>query len=314
MKKSKIFISGHKGLVGSAVHELLKKKYNVIIVDKKELDLRNENKVDSFFKSNKFDYVINCAAVVGGIKKNNNFPYDMLYENLKIQNNIITSSFIYKVKRLIFLGSSCIYPKKTKNPIKEDQLLTGTLEKTNESYAISKIAGIKLCEALYKQYNFFSICVMPTNVYGLNDKFDPENGHVVPAIFSKIYKAKKLKKKKLSLLGTGRPIREFIYSEDLAEAIYSLITISKKKIVNICKKKYPIFNVGTGHSVTIRKLASIIKKIANYEGIIKFQSKKWNGTFCKNLNSEKMHKIGWKSKVSLEQGLNIVNQNFLIKK
>ena len=305
-KKSKIFIAGHNGLVGSSVYNNFKKNYsNVFTINKNKLDLTNEKKVMAYFKKNKFDLVIICAAKVGGIYANYTYPTEFILDNLKIQNNLIMASFYNKVKRLIFLGSSCIYPKKTKNPIHETQLLDGKLEETNESYAIAKIAGIKLCEALYRQYDFDTVSIMPTNVYGINDNFDPKNSHVIPGIISKTLRAIKLKKKTLRLLGTGDPLREFIFSEDLAEAIKKIATIPKKKLFNICNNSYPIINVGSGFEIKIRDLAKKISKICNFKGKILFGAKnnRMDGTFRKKLNLSRLKKINWKPKVNLDDGL-----------
>lgn len=308
-KNKKIFIAGHKGLIGSSVLKVLKKNYKKIVtIDRNKLDLRDEKSVFKFFKKNKFDYVVICAAVVGGIQKNATRPVDLLYDNLKIQNNLIMSSYKNKTKKLIFLGSSCIYPKYSKTPIKENQLLEGKLEKTNESYAIAKITGIKLCEALFKEKNFKSISLMPTNVYGINDNFDPINGHVIPSIFYKINKANKSRQRKLELLGDGKPLREFIYSDDVAEAIYKLLTTSEKRIRKICRNEYPIFNVGSGEIITINNLVKKICKIFDYNGKISFRGKKWNGTFKKNLNSHRIKSLGWRSKIKLEQGLKLIKE------
>lgn len=306
-KTSKIFIAGHKGLVGSSTLKILKKKFSKIFtIDKKKLDLRDEKKVEKFFKKNNFDFVIICAAKVGGIYANYTRPVEFIYDNLKIQNNLIMSSYKYRVKRLIFLGSSCIYPKKTKNPINENQLLGGKLEKTNESYAIAKIAGIKLCEALYRQHNFDSVSVMPTNIYGLNDNFDIKNSHVIPGIFTKILLAKKNKKKSTKLLGTGKPKREFLFSDDLAKAIYILLKSSRKKLKKICKDSYPLINVGSGKEITIKNLAKKIANICNYKGKIIFQNKSWDGTFRKKLDSSKIGKLKWKAEISLDDGLKLI--------
>ena len=312
-KSSKIFIAGHNGLIGSSILKLLKKKFpNIFTIDKNKLNLTDEKKVENYFKKNKFDFVIICAAKVGGIYANYTFPTEFILENLKIQNNVIMSSYRSKVKRLIFLGSSCIYPKETKNPIKENQLMSGKLEKTNESYAIAKIAGIKLCEALYRQYNFDSISIMPTNLYGVNDNFDINNSHVIPGIFSKILQAKKNKKKYVKLLGNGKPLREFLYSDDLASAIYVILSLSKKKLKKICSNSYPIINVGSGKEISIKNLAIKIANLCEFKGKIIFQNDLWNGTFRKKLDSSIINRTKWKPRVDLDQGLKIIKNKILI--
>ncbi len=250
-----------------------------------------------------------AAARAGGIMANNTYQKDFFFENIEIQNSLLKLAIYKKVKRVIFLGTSCIYPKFAKNPISEDSLLTGKLEKTNQCYAIAKIAGIKLCEALHEDQNLDVICLMPTNVYGINDNFDSFSAHVIPAMITKFLKAKKLKKKSISLLGTGKPIREFIFSDDLAEAIYLLLKTSKIIFKKQFKNKLPIINVGSGESITIKKLANYISNYVEFKGRIYFDPKFPDGTFKKNLNSSKIRKLGWKPKVSLQKGLQLVIKN-----
>ena len=304
-KNNNIFVAGHKGLVGSAVINLLKKKgfKKIITVDRKKLDLRNYNKVYKFFRKKKIDYMVMAAARAGGILANNTYQKDFFLENIEIQNSLLKLALNKRIKRTIFLGSSCIYPKFSQNPIKEESLLTGKLEKTNQCYAIAKIAGIKLCEALYEDHNVDVVCMMPTNVYGINDNFDSFSGHVIPAMISKFISAKRSKKKNMKLIGTGKPIREFINSKDLATAIFQVLKISKNKINKDFKKKLPIINVGSGESVTINKLSKIISQIVGYKGKIHFDTKFPDGTFKKNLDSKKIKKLGWKPKISLREGL-----------
>ncbi len=304
-KNSSIFIAGHKGLVGSSVTRCLKKNgySKLLIVDKKKLDLRNYDKVKLFFKNKKVDYIIMAAARAGGIMANNTYQKDFFFENIEIQNSLLKLAINKKVKRVIFLGTSCIYPKFAKNPITEDSLLTGKLEKTNQCYAIAKIAGIKLCEALYEDHNLDVICLMPTNVYGINDNFDSFSGHVIPAMITKILKAKKSGKNSINLLGTGKPIREFIFSDDLAEAIVKLLNISKNTLSKKFKNNLPIINIGSGESISIKKLANYIAKYVDYKGKIFFDPKFPDGTFKKNLNSKKIRTLGWKPKVYLKKGL-----------
>ena len=304
-KKSYIFLAGHKGLVGSSLLNLLKRKgyKNIITVDKKTLNLRDYKKVKKFFKSKKVEYLIMAAARAGGIIANSTNQKDFFIENVEIQNSLLQLALYKKVKRTIFLGTSCIYPKFAKNPISESSLLTGELEKTNQCYAIAKIAGIKLSEALFEDYKLNIICIMPTNVYGNNDNFDKINGHVIPAMVSKFIDAKKKSKKIVNLLGTGKPIREFIHSDDLAEAILKCLNVSSKKIYKIFKGRLPILNIGTGENIKIINLAKMISKFSNYGGIIKFDKRFPDGTYKKNLNSKIIKKLGWKPRINLKNGL-----------
>ena len=304
-KKSYIFLAGHKGLVGSSLLNLLKRKgyKNVITVDKKKLNLRDYKKVKKFFKNKKVEYLIMAAARAGGIIANSTNQKDFFIENVEIQNSLLQLALDKKVKRTIYLGTSCIYPKFAKNPISESSLLTGELEKTNQCYAIAKISGIKLSEALFEDYKLNIICIMPTNVYGNNDNFDKINGHVIPAMVSKFIEAKKKSKKIVNLLGTGKPIREFIHSDDLAEAILKCLNVSSKKIDKIFKGKLPILNIGTGENIKIINLAKMISKFSNYDGIIKFDKRFPDGTYKKNLNSKIIKKLGWKPRINLKNGL-----------
>ena len=304
-KKSYIYIAGHNGLVGSAVLRNLKKNEykNIIVVDRKKLDLRNYSNVKEYFKNKKIDLLINAAARAGGILANSTYQKDFFFENIEIQNNLLKLALSKKVKRTIFLGTSCIYPKFAKNPISENSLLTGELEKTNQCYAIAKIAGIKLSEALYYDQNLDIVCLMPTNIYGINDNYDAFSGHVIPAIINKIHSAKIRKKNKLRLLGTGKPIREFLYADDLANAILHVCKVSKKKLFESCGKKFPIINVGSGRSLTINSLSKIIAKQLDYKGKIIFDSKFPDGTPKKNLNNKIINSLGWYPKTKLEDGL-----------
>ena len=304
-KKSYIFLAGHKGLVGSSLLNLLKRKgyKNIITVDKKKLNLRDYKKVKNFFKNKKIEYLIMAAARAGGIIANSSNQKDFFLENVEIQNSLLQLALDKKVKRTIYLGTSCIYPKFAKNPISENSLLTGELEKTNQCYAIAKISGIKLSEALFQDYKLNIICLMPTNVYGNNDNFDKINGHVIPAMVSKFIEAKKKSKKIVKLLGTGKPIREFIHSDDLAEAILKCLNVSSKKMNKIFRGKLPILNVGTGENIKIVNLAKIISKFLNYRGIIRFDKRFPDGTYKKNLNSTIIKKLGWRPRISLKNGL-----------
>ena len=307
-KNSFIFLAGHNGLVGKSVFDLLKNKgfRNIITVDRKKLDLRNFDKVKKFFKKKKIDYMVMAAARAGGIIANSSNQKDFYLENVEIQNSLLKLALKKKIKRTIYLGTSCIYPKFAKNPITEESLLTGELEKTNQCYAIAKISGIKLSEALFNDYKLNIICLMPTNVYGLNDNFDMTNGHVIPAMISKFIEAKKKKKKEIKLLGTGKPVREFIHSSDLAQAIFSCLKSPQKRIKKLFKNKLPIINVGSGESLTIMKLSRIIAKELEYNGNIVFDKSFPDGTYKKNLNSEKILKLGWKPKIKLSNGISEV--------
>jgi GDP-L-fucose synthase len=311
-KNSSIFLAGHKGLVGSEVLNILKKKKykNIITLDKKKVDLRDHKKLNSFFKKKKIDYMIMAAARAGGILANTTYQKDFFFENIEIQNNLLKLAVEKKIKRTIFLGSSCIYPKFSKNPIVEESLLTGILEKTNQCYAIAKIAGIKLSEAIYKQDGLDIICLMPTNVFGKNDNFNKFTGHVIPAMIQKFYEAKKNNKKEIKLLGSGKPIREFLHSVDLAGAIMHILKVPKKNINKIFKSELPILNVGSANRVTIKKLALIISKAFNYKGKVIFDKNFPDGTYKKNLNSSKIKKLGWKSKIKLQDGIKSVIKNF----
>lgn len=307
-KSSKIFITGHKGLVGSSLHFLfIKKGYtNIITATKKKLNLLDKKKVEKFIKEKKVEIIVNCAAKVGGILANSNNPVDFFYENVQMQNNLLMAANKFRIKRFIFLGSSCIYPKKTKTPIKESQLLSGKLEKTNEAYALAKISGIKLSEFLFYQKKLDILCLMPTNLYGVNDNFDKFTSHVIPGMISKFLYSKKYKKKYIELLGSGKPLREFLFNDDLSEAIHLLLTLPKKRILEITKNDFPILNIGTGKNISIRNLAKLIKKNVGYKGQIKFNNFYPDGTKRKNLNSDRIKLLGWKPKTKLEDGIKII--------
>ena len=306
MKKTdKIFVAGHNGLVGSSIVKILKKEgyKNILTVRRNKLDLRNYNQVMKYFKNKKIDYMVMAAARAGGIIANSSNQRDFFFDNIEIQNSLLKLAQKKKIKRTIFLGTSCIYPKFSKTPIKEEYLLTGSLEKTNQCYAIAKIAGIKICEALYEDHNLDIICLMPTNVYGKNDKFDKINGHVIPAMISKFEDAKKKKLRSVKLLGTGRPLREFIHSDDLALAIYKSLRLNRLDLKKIFKNKLPILNIGTNEEISIKNLAELIKKYIDYSGKIIFDKNFPDGTYRKVLNSRKIKGLGWSPKITFKDGL-----------
>lgn len=303
MKRTKIFVAGHAGMVGSAVVKYLKSIgcENIITKTRKQLDLTKQAKVNSFFGRERPEIVVICAAKVGGILANNTYRADFIYENLQIATNLIHASHIYNVQKLINLGSSCIYPKEADLPIKEEYLLTNVLEKTNEPYAIAKIAAIKLCESFYHQYghNFYSI--MPCNMYGPRDNFNLETSHVLPALIRKVYEAKQNKKQSVEVWGSGKPLREFLHVDDLAEAIvYCLENVSAS---DIYEKQISHLNCGSNDEVSILELVSLIKKVVGYEGDVIFDSSKPDGTFRKKMDNTQISNIGFDPKISLENGL-----------
>jgi GDP-L-fucose synthase len=299
----KIYVAGHKGMVGSAIVRNLERLgyKNIIYRTSAELDLKNTEKVEAFLMSEKPDYVFLAAAKVGGIVANNTYRAQFLYENLQIQNNVIHGAYLAGVKKLMFLGSSCIYPKLAPQPLKEDYLLTGLLEPTNEPYAIAKIAGIKMCEAYRDQYGCNFISVMPTNLYGPNDNYDLQNSHVLPAMIRKFHEAKIENKPEVELWGTGSPMREFLHADDLAEAcVFLMKNYSEAQLVNI----------GTGVDVTIEELAEKIKAVVAYTGNIKWNTDKPDGTPRKLMDVNKLHELGWKHKIALQEGLEMVYKEY----
>jgi GDP-L-fucose synthase len=305
-KNSKIFVTGHRGLVGSALLRRLNHfgYKNILTIDKKKLDLRNQKEVYNFFKKNKIDAVINAAGKVGGIYANNNYKADFIYDNLAIQNNVIHACYINKIKSLIFLGSSCIYPRNSKQPIKEKYLLTGVLEKTNEPYAIAKIAGIKMCESYNFQYNTNYKCLMPCNLYGPNDNYDFKTSHFFPALIAKVVDAKKKKKKKIILWGSGKPKRELMYTDDLADACIYFI---KKKT------KESLINVGTGFDMSILNYAKFILKKMNLKCKIVLDKSKSDGTPRKIIDSSIAKRYGWFPKIDLNTGFDLTLKNYFLK-
>ncbi|MBC7426602.1 MAG: GDP-L-fucose synthase [Bacteroidia bacterium] len=301
---SKIYVAGHRGMVGSAVVRALQDKgfNNIVSRTSQELDLRDEKAVAEFFESEKPEYVFLAAAKVGGIMANNIYRADFLIDNLRIQNNIIGQSHENNVKKLMFFGSSCIYPKLAPQPLKEEYLLTGLLEHTNEPYAIAKIAGIKLCEAFRDQHACNYISVMPTNLYGLNDNYHPENSHVLPALIRKFHEAKIQQKDSVEIWGTGTPLREFLFADDLADAaIFLMLNYDDKEFVNI----------GTGSDLTIKQLAETVQRVVGFKGSLTFDSSKPDGTPRKLMDVSKLHNLGWKHKTGFEEGIAIAYADFL---
>lgn len=293
-------------MVGSAILRKLTKEgfTNIITRSSKELDLRNEQAVRQFFQEEKPEYVFLAAAKVGGIIANNTYRAEFLYDNLQIQNNVIHNSYLNGVKKLMFLGSSCIYPKMAPQPLKEEYLLTGLLEETNEPYAIAKIAGIKMCDAYRSQYGCNYISVMPTNLYGYNDNYHPENSHVLPALIRRFHEAKVNKSPEVIIWGSGTPMREFLFADDLADACYYLMQNYDEA---------NLINIGTGKDITIKDLAYLIKSIVGYEGEIKFDTSKPDGTPRKLMDVSKLHNRGWQHKVELEEGIRLAYQDFINK-
>jgi len=298
-KSSKIYVAGHRGMVGSAiVRKLRAEAYtNLVLRTSSELDLRNQSQVENFFASEKPEYVFLAAAKVGGIMANNTYRADFLYENLMIESNVIHQSYVHGVKKLLFLGSSCIYPKMAPQPLKEEYLLSGYLEETNEPYAIAKIAGIKLCENYRRQYGCDFISAMPTNLYGPNDNYDLQKSHVIPALIKKFYDAKVNNLLSVEVWGTGSPKREFLHVDDLAEAcLFLMQNYSEREFINI----------GTGEDLSIKELAELISKSLLYEGKIVWDKSKPDGTPRKLMDVKKINDLGWHYKISLEDGINSV--------
>jgi len=303
----KIYIAGHRGMVGSALMRTAQNKNYPEIVTRthQQLDLLKAEDVDEFFTTEKPDWVFLAAAKVGGIHANDTYRADFLLENLKIQNNIIESSFRHNVAKLLFLGSSCIYPKNAPQPIKETDLLTSPLESTNEPYAIAKIAGIKLCGAFNSQYGTNYISVMPSNLYGIGDNYHPENGHVLPMLLRRFHEAKLNNDKTVTVWGTGKPKREFLYADDMAEACFYLMENYNANDIG------ELINIGTGEEISIRELAILIKTIVGYEGDIVFDTTKKDGTMLKKMDVTRLEKLGWKYKVSLPEGIRKTYEDFL---
>ena len=324
-KNHKIFIAGHNGMVGRAIYKSLKSKgyINLITISRKDLDLTNFVEVEKFFNENNPEIVIIAAAKVGGISANTKYPVNFILDNMKIQNNLIELSHKFKIKRLLFLGSSCIYPKNCPQPIKEEYLLKSPLEPTNEWYAIAKISGIKLCEALRKQYSFDSICLMPANLYGPGDNYHPENSHVVAALIKRFYEAKHKNLPYVTCWGTGTPMREFLHSSDLGEAVVFALENwdpnSENAPTDSFGKKLNLLNVGTGEEIAIKQLVYLIAKSFDYKGEIIWDKTKPDGMKRKLLDVSNLANMGWKSKINLNKGLqsvirDISEKDFLTKR
>lgn len=313
MSSQRVFVAGHHGMVGSAIIRQLEHNSNceIITAARQQLDLCNQVSVNDFFKQNKVDQIYLAAAKVGGIGANSENPADFIYQNLMIQNNVIHAAHINDVQKLLFLGSSCIYPKFAKQPIAETELLTGYLEPTNEPYAIAKIAGIKMCESYNRQYGRDYRSVMPTNLYGINDNFHPQNSHVVPALIHRIHQAKIQQLSEVMIWGTGQPLREFLYVDDMASACIYVQNLSKEEYEQQIDPMMSHINIGTNQEVSIAELANTIKNIIGYAGKLLFDPTQPDGTPRKLLNSQKLEMLGWKYKIDLKQGLKITYDWFL---
>ena len=319
-KNAKIYIAGHRGLVGSALVRQLKTQgyENLVTRTHDELDLTNQLTVEAFFNAEKPEYVFLAAAKVGGIHANNTYPAEFIHENLAIQTNVIHQSYVHGVKRLLFLGSSCIYPKDCPQPIKEEYLLTGPLEPTNRPYALAKIAGIEMCWSYNRQYGTQYLAAMPTNLYGPDDNYHLENSHVIPALIRKFHEAKVNQQPTVTVWGSGKPMREFLYSDDMAEACLHLVNLPEETFNGLVKQNSddglpPLVNVGYGEDITIKELAKTIQLTTGYKGELVFDATKPDGTHRKLMNVACINRLGWKAKVNLKQGLEMAYQNFLQK-
>jgi GDP-L-fucose synthase len=316
MVKHKIFVAGHKGMVGSAIARLLKNlDVEIITKDRIELDLLNQDSVQNFFENEKIDQVYLAAAKVGGIHANNSYPADFIYENLMIQTNVIHSAFLNGVKKLLFLGSSCIYPKYANQPMKEDELLAGKLEPTNEPYAIAKIAGIKMCESYNRQYSkshgIDYRSIMPTNLYGPGDNYHPDNSHVIPGLIYRFHEAKIKNLGSVTVWGTGTSKREFLYVDDLAQASFHIMNLDKKIYDQQTLPVTNHINIGSGEELTIKELAETLKEVVDFKGKINFDASKLNGSPRKFLNSERISKLGFEPKIRLKDGLIKTYQDYI---
>jgi len=303
--KNKIYIAGHNGMVGSAIVRKLREKgfMNIITCSSSELDLANQQNVHNFLHEKKPDYVIIAAAKVGGIHANDSYPAEFIYQNLMIEANLIHGSYLAGVSKLLFLGSSCIYPKESQQPIKEEYLLSGHLESTNEPYAVAKIAGIKLCESYNRQYGTDYRSIMPTNLYGPNDNFHPENSHVIPALIRKFHEAKVNNEPFVEVWGSGKPMREFLHVDDMADASIHIMDIHKKILESEVDPMLSHINIGTGTDITIKDVAQTIKEVVGFCGEIVFNTKMLDGTKRKLLDISKLERLGWKPVITLKDGL-----------
>ena len=301
----KVYIAGHRGLVGSAiVRQLVKKGFtNLLMRTHEELDLTNQTAVQGFFEQEKPCYVILAAGRVGGIHANNTYPADFIYQNMMIEANVINSAYEHKVKRLLFLGSTCIYPKAVEQPMQEDALLTDVLEPTNEPYALAKIAGIKLCESYNRQHDTDFRSVMPTNLYGINDNFHPENSHVIPALMRRFHEAKVNNDSEVAVWGTGEAMREFLYVDDMAEASLFVLELDEEVYQSNTKPMLSHINVGTGKDVTIREMAEIMKEVVGFKGKLTFDTAKPDGASRKLIDVSRLSNMGWEYNIDIEQGL-----------
>lgn len=309
-KNAKIYVAGHRGLVGSAIMRCLRSAGydNLIFKTSAELDLKESEPVKDFLLQEKPDYVFLAAAKVGGIHANNTYPADFIYDNLSVQNSVIHGCYLAGVRRLMFLGSSCVYPRECPQPINEEYLLTGPLEKTNDAYAIAKIAGIKMCESYNRQYKTRFLAVMPTNLYGPFDNYDLENSHVLPAMLRKFHEAKQNENATVKLWGSGRPRREFLHADDMAAACVFLMGLPDNRLF---AEGFPLINIGCGEDVSIRELAEMIGRTVGFTGKIEWDSQKPDGTPRKLLNIERLKNLGWQPQISLENGLKLAYASFL---
>lgn len=304
-KDAKIYVAGHRGLVGSAIcRELKKQGYtNILTRTHKELDLTNQAQVKIFFEKEKPDYVILAAGKVGGIHANNTYPADFIYQNMMIEANVINAAYENKVRRLLFLGSTCIYPKAVKQPMRESALLTGVLEPTNEPYALAKIAGIKLCESYNRQYGTDFRSVMPTNLYGINDNFHSENSHVIPALMHRFHEAKEDGDAEVEVWGSGNAMREFLYVDDMAEASLFVLELDKESYIANTKSMLSHINVGTGKDISIREMAETMREVVGYKGELTFNSNKPDGSPRKLIDVTRLSRMGWNYSINLKEGL-----------
>jgi GDP-L-fucose synthase len=316
--ESKIYVAGHRGMVGSAIVRNLAKRGcgNLLTRTHAELDLTDQEATRAFFEKERPDYVFLAAAKVGGIHANNAYPADFITQNLAIQNNVITASYATGVKRLLFLGSSCIYPRMAPQPLKEEYLLTGPLEATNRAYALAKIAGIEMCWSYNRQWGTSYLAVMPTNLYGPGDNYHPENSHVIPAMIRRFHEAKQARAKSVTIWGTGTPKREFLYSDDMADACVYLMTLPDERYVPLLGRESndglaPLVNIGVGHDLTIRELAETIKAVVGFEGTLEFDTSRPDGTPRKLMDVSRMSSLGWNATTGLKDGLKLAYQDYL---